>query len=131
MGDDDFGADIDRKSLVSAYKEAIRHCKKYNQTSDLWLIKRLFAGQFLRAAMKPGAAAAYKELRSQLNNFDRKTWQEQHIVVPKNIAPGDARKALQLIRLECDPTWNFHVTWEAQPGKKNLLKGCRPQHFKG
>lgn len=119
----------ERKFLVREYKRAIDQCTQYKSKDDMWLLKRLYAAQFIRAVMGPGAVEAYQEFRGQIDAGPRYAGRNRKIVVPKNIRRHDAMQALQLIRLECDPTWNFHATWEEQPGREDVLKGRDPREF--
>jgi hypothetical protein len=120
------------KELMEAYKDAVRHCKYYNQKSDLWLIRRMFAYEFLAATLTPGQYQLYEVLLEQMNSSsDPKAGDRQPVVIPAGADEKDARRVLQLIKLQYDPILKFHVTWEGQPGKTKVMTEPKPKHFRG
>lgn len=90
----------------------------------LWRILKI---QFHRSTMNDNQKSAYEELVKQVDlRVMEKKCDQQEITVPASIKPQDAQKALKLIKLEFDSTWDFHVTWEGQENKKTLLTEKKP-----
>lgn len=85
----------------------------------LWRILKI---QFHRSTMNDSQKTAYEQLVKQVDlRVMEKKCDQQEIIVPASIKPHDAQKALKLIKLEFDSSWDFHVTWEGQDNKKTLL----------
>lgn len=88
---------------------------------------RLLRVQFMKSTMTSDQKSAYEELAKQVDlRCAEKACDQQQIVVPASIPPRDAAKALKLIKLEFDPNWDFHVTWEGQD-KQTMISERRHQ----
>lgn len=88
---------------------------------------RLLRIQFMKSTMTSDQKSAYEELAKQVDlRCTEKPCDQQQIIVPASIPPRDAAKALKLIKLEFDPNWDFHVTWEGE-NKQTMISERRPQ----
>lgn len=91
-------------------------------TEDGPMMARILRIQFHKSTMNDKQKDAYEELVKQVDlRVMEKPCDQQEIIVPASIDQRDADKALRLIKLEFDKQWDFHVTWEAEDGKKTLL----------
>ena len=108
-----------RDKLSKFYKRSAQRCEKF----ELPLVKRSFACHFLETSLTDKERLVHQELKKQLVP----DCLQQNIVVPKNIAEKDARKALKLLKLQHDSSWSFHVTWEARPTKKTVITEKPPR----
>ncbi len=87
--------------------------------SAVWRILKI---QFHRSTMSDTQKEAYNELVKQVDlRVMERACDQQQIIVPASIKPHDAYKALKLIKLEFDASWDFHVKWEADSAKSTLL----------
>ncbi|HYD18384.1 MAG TPA: hypothetical protein VEF76_07890 [Patescibacteria group bacterium] len=88
---------------------------------------RLLRIQFIKSTMTSAQKQAYEELAKQVDlRMAEKACDQQEIVVPADMPPRDAARALKLIKLEFDPAWDFHVTWAGEPGKQTMISEHRP-----
>jgi len=93
--------------------------KKSFTDPTLWRILKI---QFHKSTMSQTQKQAYDELVKQVDlRVTLKNCEQQEIVVPASMTRHDAQKALKLIKLEFDPSWDFHITWEAEAGKRTTL----------
>ncbi len=87
---------------------------------------RLLRIQFIKSTMTSDQKSAYEELAKQVDlRCTEKACDQQQITVPASIPPRDAAKALKLIKLEFDPNWDFHVTWEAKANETTVISEKR------
>lgn len=90
----------------------------------LWRILKI---QFHRSTMSDAQKQAYEELVRQVDlRVTQKACDQQEISVPASIKPHDAQKALRLIKLEFDSSWDFHVTWEGQENRRTTISEKKP-----
>ncbi len=98
--------------------------------SDMKMVVRVLKVKFLEATLSGAQKAAYDELVQQVDHaVMQRDCSKQNIRVPATIKRKDADKALKLIKLQYDSSWDFQVTYEGQPKNTRLIteKKNKPQ----
>ena len=105
------------KNILRQFRKAI--------LEDAPVMGRLMKIQFYKSTLTDSQREAYETLAKQVDlRVNEKPCDQQHLSVPGSIDPKDAEKALKLIKLEFDPAWDFHVTWEQ---RNTTLTEKKPQ----
>ena len=107
------------KNILQQFRKAI--------FEDAPVMGRLMKIQFYKSTLTESQRVAYETLAKQVDlRVNEKPCDQQHISVPASIDPKDAEKALKLIKLEFDPSWDFHVTWESRTTTLSEKKPPQP-----
>lgn len=105
------------KNLLRQFQKAV--------TEDAPVLARLLKIQYYKSTLTETQRAAYEELAQQVDlRVTEKPCDQQHISVPASINARDAERVLRLIKLEFDPNWDFHVTWQT---RQTTLTEKKPQ----
>jgi len=107
------------KNLLRQFQKAV--------TEDAPVLARLLKIQYYKSTLTETQRAAYEELAQQVDlRVTEKPCDQQHINVPASMDMRDAERALKLIKLEFDASWDFHITWQTRQTKLSEKKPQPP-----